>query len=190
MKKALAFILTGAIPYFGSSQQFTGYNYDNYAGVPGMVQNPAMLAGSKYKVNVNLFSVSALAGNNAWEVKKSKLFNFDFSDMSEGVDYFKSSNNDKKNLWVNTDVLGPSVMVTINRKNSIGFFTRARTLANEYNLSDRSFRFINDDDGFYNTNIQEENVQMKAHAFGEAGLSYGHIVYQDPQQLIKVGITG
>jgi outer membrane protein OmpA-like peptidoglycan-associated protein len=190
MKKALAFILTGATPYFGFSQQFTGYNYDNYAGIPGIVQNPAMLAGNKYKVNVNLFSVSALAGNNAYEFKKSKLFNFDFSDMDEGVDYFKSSNNDKKKLWVNADVLGPSAMITINPRNSLAVYTRARTLVNEFNLSDRSFRFINSDDGFYDTNIQEENVQMKAHAFGEAGLSYGHIVYQDQQQRIKVGITG
>jgi outer membrane protein OmpA-like peptidoglycan-associated protein len=189
MKKALAFTLVGAIPYFGFSQQFTGYNYDNYAGVPGMVQNPAILAGSKYKMNVNLFSVSALAGNNAYEFKKSRLFNFDFSDMNEGVDYFKSNNNDKKNLWVNADVLGPSAMITINPRNGLGIYTRARTLVNEFNLSDHTFRFINSDDGFYNTNIQEENVQMKAHAFGEAGLSYGHIVYQDQQQLIKVGIT-
>jgi outer membrane protein OmpA-like peptidoglycan-associated protein len=190
MKKALAFTLIGTVPVFGFSQQFTGYNYDNYAGVPGMVQNPAMLPGNKYKVNVNLFSVSGLAGNNAYEVKKSKLFHFDFSDMTEDVDYFKSANTDKKNLWINTDVLGPSVMVTINPKNGIGFYTRARTLVNEFNLSDRSLRFFNSNDGFYNTNIQEENLQMKAHAFGEAGLSYGYTVYQDPQQQIKVGITG
>src|SRR5688572_2789958 len=140
MKKALAFTLVGAIPYFGFSQQFTGYNYDNYAGVPGMVQNPAILAGSKYKMNVNLFSVSALAGNNAYEFKKSRLFNFDFSDMNEGVDYFKSNNNDKKNLWVNADVLGPSAMITINPRNGLGIYTRARTLVNEFNLSDHTFR--------------------------------------------------
>lgn len=191
MKKALAIALVGAIPICSFSQQFTGYHYDNYAGVPGMIQNPAMLAGSKYKMNINLFSVSGLLGNNAYEIKKKNIFSFDLSDMKEGTDYFKSANTDKKNLWVNVDILGPSVMITTGRKSGLGLYTRARTLINEFNLSNHSFRFFNSsNDAYYNTNIQESNLQLKAHAFGEAGLSYGRIVYNDEQHLFKAGITG
>jgi len=38
----------------GFSQQFTGFSVDNYAGINGVLENPAYLAASKYKVSANL----------------------------------------------------------------------------------------------------------------------------------------
>src|SRR5690349_20251582 len=99
MKKSLVLGLISTVPLFGLSQQITGFSYDNYSGVHGMVQNPAYVAGSKYKVNVNFFSLSMHAGNNAYELKNSNFRNFKFSDLEENTDYFKSGNTDKKNLW-------------------------------------------------------------------------------------------
>ncbi|HEX6428651.1 MAG TPA: hypothetical protein VF008_13240, partial [Niastella sp.] len=112
MKKSLALGLISCVPLFGLSQQFTGYTYDNYSGVHGMLQNPASVAGSKYKVNINFFSISALAGNNAYELKNDKFKKFDFSNLKENEDFFKSGNTDKKSLWMNTDIMGPSFMFT------------------------------------------------------------------------------
>lgn len=190
MKKSLALGLISCAPLFGLSQQFTGYTYDNYSGVHGMLQNPASVAGSKYKVNVNLFSISTLAGNNAYELKNDKFSKFDFSDLTENQDYFKSANTDKKNLWLNTDIMGPSFMIATGLKSGIGFHTRMRTLGNVSNLSDKTFRFFGNDSAFYNTAIQEDNLQLKAHAFAEAGLTYGRIIYSSPHHLLKLGITG
>jgi outer membrane protein OmpA-like peptidoglycan-associated protein len=189
MKKALALLL-GCAPFLGYSQQFTGYTYDNYSGIPGILQNPASVSGSKFKVNLNLFSLSVAGGNNAYELKSDRFRNFDFSDMDEGKDYFKSSNTDSKKLWLNTDIIGPSLLITTGRKSGITLHTRMRTLVNEYNLSDKTFRYINTDDGIYNIPIQEENVQVKAHSFGEAGLTYGRTVYISPVHVVKWGITG
>jgi outer membrane protein OmpA-like peptidoglycan-associated protein len=190
MKKRLVLGLISCVPLFGLSQQFTGFTYDNYSGVHGMLQNPASVAGSKYKVNINFFSMSALAGNNAYELKNSNFKSFDFSDLEENRDYFKSGNTDKKNLWMNTDIMGPSFMFTSGKKSGIGLYTRARTIVNQFNLSDRTFRFFGADDALYNTDIQEENLQLKAHAFAEAGLTYGRIIYNAPNHLVKMGITG
>src|SRR5690349_12071835 len=110
MKKCLALGLVSCVPLFALSQQFTGFTYDNYSGVHGVLQNPASVAGSKYKVNINLFSMSALGGNNAYELKKDKFSHFDFSSLEENKDFFKSANTDKKQLWLNTEILGPSFM--------------------------------------------------------------------------------
>lgn len=189
MKKSLVLGLISCVPLFGLSQQFTGYTYDNYSGVHGMVQNPASVAGSKYKVNVNWFSLSALAGNNAYELKNDKFKKFDFSDLDENVDFFKSTNTDKKSLWLNTDIMGPSFMVTTGKKSGMGLYTRMRTLMNVYNLSDQTFRYFGNGDAIYNTGIQENNLQVKAHAFAEAGLTYGRIIYSSPHHLLKMGIT-
>jgi outer membrane protein OmpA-like peptidoglycan-associated protein len=190
MKKSLVLGLISCVPLFGLSQQFTGYTYDNYSGVHGMLQNPASVAASKYKVNINFFSISALAGNNAYELKNDKFKKFDFSDLEENKDFFKSGNTDKKSLWLNTDIMGPSFMFTTGKKSGLGLYSRMRTLVNEYGLSDKTFRFFGKDDAIYNTPIQEENVQLKAHAFAEAGLTYGRVIYNTPVHLLKMGITG
>ncbi|OQP64311.1 hypothetical protein A3860_20270 [Niastella vici] len=190
MKKSLVAGLISCVPLIGLSQQFTGYTYDNYSGVHGMLQNPASVAASKYKVNINWFSMSAMAGNTAYELKKDNFTHFKFSDLQENRDYFKSPNNNNKTLWMNTDILGPSLMITTGKKSGFGLYTRVRTLVNEFNLSDKTFRSFGNDSAFYNTTIQENNLQAKAHAFADAGLTYGRIIYSSPNHLLKMGITG
>ena len=190
MKSALTLIACSCIATTVFSQQYTGYAYDNYAGTQSVVFNPAMVAGSKYKVDINLASVSFLAGNNAWELDKKKMFRFDLSGLREGTHYFKSANTDNKKLWMNTDILGPSFMMSIGAKNGIALTTRLRTVANEYNLSNNTFQFFNSDGGLFDTDINEENVQLKAHAFAEAGLTFGRIIYQNETHVLKAGVTG
>ncbi|OQP47424.1 hypothetical protein A4H97_07975 [Niastella yeongjuensis] len=191
MKKSLALGLISCVPLFGLSQSIVGYPYDNYSGVHGMLQNPASVAGSKYKVNINFFSFGTVAGNNAYELKNDKVKKFDFSDLKENEDYIKSANADKKNLWFNTEILGPSFMFTSGKKSGVGLYTRARMLFNEFNLSDKTFRFFGSgNDGIYDQNIQESMLQVKAHAFAEAGLTYGRIIWSAPHHQLKMGITG
>jgi outer membrane protein OmpA-like peptidoglycan-associated protein len=189
MKKNVALVLISCIPLIGFSQQFIGYTYDNYSGIPGVLQNPSSVAGSKFKVSFNVFSISALAGTNAYEIKSDNVHHFKFSGMEEGKDYFKSSNTDKKKLWMNTDIIGPSLMITTGKKSGISLYTRMRVLVNEFNLSDKTFRYFNADSGLYNIPIQEQNLQVKAHAFAEAGLTYGRIIYNSPVHVVKAGIT-
>ncbi|MBO9198748.1 MULTISPECIES: DUF5723 family protein [Niastella] len=191
MKKSLALGLISCVPLFGLSQSFIGYQYDNYSGLQGMLQNPANVAASKYKVNINFFAFSTTAGNNAYELKNDKFKKFKFSDLTENQDYFKSGNTDKKNMWFNTDILGPSFMFTSGKKSGVGLYTRARTLINEFNLSDNTFRFFGKgNDAFYDQTFQESNLQFKAHAFAEAGLTYGRIIWSAPHHLLKMGVTG
>ncbi|MBS1565354.1 MAG: OmpA family protein [Bacteroidetes bacterium] len=187
-------LLTGVFSFMltaGFSQQFIGFNVDNYAGVNGVTENPAYLAASKYKVYVNLAAFNVLGGNNAYELEKSRMFNLNFSNLKDGNGAFKSDNTDKKYLYFNTEILGPSFMANIGSKSAVGLFTRVRVISNEYNLSNGTFRLLgNSDPSFYNLNIQEENLQVKMHAFGEAGLSFGRILYNNGKHFIKAGITG
>src|SRR5687768_8912369 len=113
MKKPLLLLAVGFMAITAFSQQYTGYVYDNYAGTQSVLFNPANVAGSKYKIDFNLVSASVLAGNNAYELDKKKLFRFDLSDLREGTHYFKTDNTDKKKLWLNSDIMGPSFMMTL-----------------------------------------------------------------------------
>jgi len=190
-KSTLFLLLTTFVCLTAFSQSFIGYGYDNYSGVNGMILNPGTLADSKYKVNVNLFSISALAGNNAYEMDRSRLFGLHFSNLAEGKGFYKSTNTAFKYIYSNVDILGPSATITLTPKDGLGLLTRVRALGNEYNLGDPLFRLTgNADPNFYNMNIVNRSLQVKATAFAEAGLSYGRVIVKNDHEEIKIGITG
>src|ERR1700757_5080918 len=103
LKKSAALLLAASLTLTAHSKSFIGYGYDNYSGVNGVLLNPGSLADSRYKVNVNLFAVSALAGNNAYEMDRSRLLGFHFSNMVEGNGFYKSANTAYKYAYFNTD---------------------------------------------------------------------------------------
>lgn len=190
-KSVALFLLLTVYRLTAFSQSFIGYGYDNYSGVNGMILNPANLADNKYKVNVNLFAISALAGNNAYEMDRGRFFGFKFSHLNEGDGFYKSSNTAYKYIYTNLDILGPSATITLTPKDAIGLTTRLRVIGNEYNLGDPLFRLTGiTDPNFYNVNIENRSLQVKANAFAEAGLSYGRVLFRDERNEFKLGITG
>jgi outer membrane protein OmpA-like peptidoglycan-associated protein len=190
-KKSVVFLFGILMCLTAASQSFIGYGYDNYSGVNGVLLNPATLADSKYKVNVNILAVSAYAGTNTYELDRSKLFGLHFSNLSEGNGYYKAPNTDYKYAYFNTDILGPSAMVSLTPKDAFGIVTRMRTVGNEYNLSNSLFQLLgNPNPDFYNTNIINRSLQMKVNAFAEVGVSYGRVLMKDDHSELKIGITG
>jgi outer membrane protein OmpA-like peptidoglycan-associated protein len=192
MKKSVyALLLLTFVRLTAFSQSFVGYGYDNYAGVNAMILNPGSIADSKFKVNVNLFSISAMAGNNAYEMDRSRLFGFHFSNLAEGNGFYKSSNTDYKYIYTNLDILGPSATITLTPKDALGLTTRLRVIGNEYNLGDPLFRLTgNADPNFYNIDIENRSLQVKVNAFAEAGLSYARVLFKNNKEEMKLGITG
>ncbi len=173
------------------SQSFAGYGYDNYAGVNSMILNPSSIADSRYKVNVNIFSISALTGNNAYEMDRSRLFSLKFSHMNEGEGFYKSSNTANKYFYTNVDILGPSATISLTPKDAIGITTRLRVIGNEYNLGDQLFRLTGEaNPNFYNMNVENASLQVKANAFAEAGLTYARVLWRDEKSEFKLGVTG
>lgn len=173
------------------SQSFAGYGYDNYAGVNSMILNPSSIADSRYKVNVNIFSISALTGNNAYEMDRSRLFSLKFSNMNEGEGFYKSSNTANKYFYTNVDILGPSATISLTRKDAIGITTRLRVIGNEYNLGNPLFRLTGEaNPNFYNVNVENASLQVKANAFAEAGLTYARVLWRDEKSEFKLGVTG
>jgi len=190
-KRYTLFLLLTCLYLTASSQSFIGYGYDNYAGVNGLILNPGTLADGKYKVNVNLFAISGLAGNNAYEIDRSKVFGMKFSNLSEGNGYYKSNNTAVKYLYLNTDILGPSATINLTSKDAIGLITRMRIIGNEYNLGNSLFQLLgNTNPNFYNVDVMNPSVQMKVNAFAEAGVSYGRVLMKSAHSEFKVGITG
>jgi outer membrane protein OmpA-like peptidoglycan-associated protein len=190
-QKSVVFLLGMLVCMTAYSQSFIGYGYDNYSGVNGVLLNPGVLADSKYKVNINLFAVSAFAGNNAYEIDRSKLLGFHFSGLKEGNGYDKVANTDFKYLYFNTDLIGPSATINLTKKDAIGIITRMRTIGNEYNLGNPLFQLLGTaNPTFYNTSILNRSLHAKVNAFAEAGVSYGRVLMKTDHAEVKLGITG
>lgn len=190
-QKSVVFLFGILLCLSATSQSFIGYGYDNYSGVNGILLNPGTLADSKYKVNINIFAASAFVGNNAYEMDRSRLLGLHFSGLSEGNGYDKVANTDYKYLYFNTDILGPSAMVSLTSKDAFGIITRMRTIGNEYNLGNPLFQLLGQaNPAFYNMNIINRSLQAKVNSFAEVGFSYGRVLMKDDHSELKIGITG
>ncbi len=192
MKKLLllSFVLlcVGAV----NAQDFLGYNYSNYQTVGGMVFNPASIAGSRYSVNVNIFSFNLGAINNGYELRKKSIFDGNLDNMEEGVDFFKIDNSAKKNMFFNVDMLGPSFMVDLGPKaGAFGVSSRVRFIVNEKNLDNDIFQLFGDANAnYFGVPYTQDNLMVDAHGFADIGLTYARVIWQNEQHTVKGGFTG
>ena len=172
------------------AQDLIGYNYNNYIGVNGIVSNPANIAASRYKFHMNLLTVNAYAGSNAYEFSSKKFFKLQTSNWQEGVDFRKITTDEKKNAWTNLDILGPSFMVNLKTKGALGVTTRFRTIVNAYNFSSGSFNTIgNVDTAVFGKDFSEKNVWMNASSLADVGITYAKIFKNANKNFLKGGFT-
>ncbi len=185
---SIAIILSVLSVYPSFSQTNIGNTIDTYAGVNSLLMNPANVSGSKTKLEINIFSVSAFVGNDYLSVDFNDLKNigngFDFdSDVSK-------TPTEQNNFFGNVDLLGPSVMFRLNDKSGLGINTRVRTFFNLNNISGLFYESISE--GFdLQTDFQTEmnNLSGTVHAWGEVGVTYGRIIFEDETHRLKLGTS-
>lgn len=168
-----------------NAQSYLGYVPDNYAGVQGVLFNPASIADSRFKANINLFSLSTSVANDAYGVSLSDALksSFDFDTQA------KKSFSTKNNAVLNTDIMGPSVMFNIAPKHSLAIYTRARAFANIIDVNGQVINDITKDNknSFPTANLGSPNAV--GNSWGEIGISYATVLYQQGQHFLKGGIT-
>ncbi len=144
MRKAFIYLVIIACSLFGQpstlmAQHFTGATVGSYAGVTNTLTNPALLSNSRYYLDVNVFSgVSFIHNNYAYLSQDEYRFsNF----LLPGYDYpmhnkeygqgerpaYTVENKNRKNLHMNSRIMGPSVMVAVN-DHTFAFQTNFRTV--------------------------------------------------------------
>ncbi|MDP3359680.1 MAG: DUF5723 family protein [Lutibacter sp.] len=170
------------------AQSYFGYTLDNYSGIHGVTINPANIVDSPFKADINLVSASFFGGSDYLSIniqdilKAEEGFSFD--------DNVKKFPKDDNNFFLNADILGPSFMFNINKKSSIGFTSRVRTVLNINNINGELYESLAD--GFDETNDFDLNIKDfngTIHAWAEVGLTYGRILIKNEQYLLKGGIT-
>ncbi|MEO7979185.1 DUF5723 family protein [Flavobacterium sp.] len=185
MKKRIYLSLFSIASFcMANAQSYLGYTPDNYAGVQSVLSNPASIADSRFKADINLFSVSSTVGNDLYGVKIFDVFKNGYDFDLEAKNNFSNANN----AFSNVDVMGPSVMFNITPKHTLAIYTRARGFAN---VIDANGQVINDitKDNKTDFNGVLGSPNAVGNSWGELGISYAAFLYQRGEHFLKGGIT-
>jgi len=168
------------------SQSYIGFLTDNYSGVHSVINNPANIADSRYKVDINLVGISAFAGNDYYGFNFSDLLGSDYSLESDATTFLKDQNN----IGGNLDVLGPSFMFNINRKNSIALFSRARVFfgVNEVN-GEILGNIANGFEDRTDFSADQGNLFFSSNGWAEVGLTYATVLMNRDEHFLKGGVS-
>lgn len=172
------------------AQNFPGYSTGNYTGVNGVFANPANIADSRYRWDVNLFSIGMLVGNN------NASFGLKDLGSSFNGDSLRNKLTGKgagyTSAVVNMEVRGPSFMFNLGKKMAIAFTSRARVMVNMKNIDGQLVdQFLNTNSNSslpYNFSTPSDNI-INVNAWSEFGVSLARVLVDEGPVYFKGGLT-
>lgn len=177
---------------YAQAQSFAGYHNSNYAGIYGVLTNPASAAGSRYKWDVNIIGADVRAGNTYGSIPKSNIFNPPKKWVRD-VDYFlDTASSNRQYGWGSGEVLMPSVLYSIDEKQAVAFTWRVRGVANAGNVETVIANFFGIDypnPRYVGRNFHVDYGSVFFHSWNELGLSYSRVIKDDVTSRWKAGIT-
>lgn len=191
MKSRLTSCLAALCLFFNGiaqAQSYIGHTTDNYSGIHGVLVNPASVVDSRFRTDINLFSVSTFAGSDYFALdldaalESEDGFNFD--------ETLKRSPKDDNQFFLNVDVLGPSFMFNLNPKSSIALSSRVRAFLNYNNINGMLYQSIENgfqEDQDYDFSMNDFSGTI--HVWSELGLTYGRILVNNESNMLKGGVT-
>lgn len=182
------------------TQDFLPFANNNYGGVNNVFLQPASIADSRFIVDINIAAIGLSVNNNFASISRDAMFNpqsfMDEIDSNGVTDNkylrFDKNNGKDKSAYVNINVIGPSFMFSINRKNSIAITSRFRTIVNIDNVNEDAVNIALDPT---NTNplmgqrLNNVNFSMQQSSWVEYGLSYGRVIFDAKKHALKAGVT-
>lgn len=164
------------------AQGFAGFKAGKNTGVNGVFYNPASIAGSNFKWDVNLGGAHAewgLAGSSGTDTIFTK-----------GVKNIQTAQlvteSFKNNGYLNADVFGLSAMLSLTPQSSIALTTRYRLLGNLY---DDGTRITNNEKDSLFTYTGDGFQKAAVNAWSETGLSFATVISKTSSHTISAGIT-
>jgi len=183
--------------YSATAQQFIGNSLSTYTAIHNVPYNPAWVANAETEgAAAHLFSISALAGTNAFKFNKKWLLGGTPGKGVEKQDYVKDLNLGRKYMWGNVDVLGPAAYFNLKNKygikqHNIGIYTRYREIIRGGNIESSELKLIGDADNklFNNQLFHYKNAGFTFQSFAEIGFTYGQVLRNDEFSILKAGAT-
>ncbi len=177
-----------------TAQDWMGYHSSNYGGINNVGIQPASIADSRFKFNMNIIAVDVRASNN-YLILKNDGFGKLLSDSIRRGNFVESDKTGEKGAFGNLHVQLPSFMLTLSPKHAIGFSFRSRTMINADNIGPQVSEFIDkiESNQEFSIGLNEqfdiENLYAQAHSWAEYGFTYARVVVDEGDRFLKAGIT-
>lgn len=183
-----------------SAQDFLGLNTGNYAGITGVMLQPASIVDSRYKLDINLFSTGVNYANNYLLVDRNALLKFNsknFSDYKTFKEKYLSeaglSANEKAWATINSRIQVPlSFMATLNKKSAIALNIQSRTIVQGRNIpGDLAKMAYNgfEYDPTANPVLDASGFNVHALNWAEIGFTYGRVIFSSDKHFLKAAFT-
>ena len=192
MKHVYFFLFTLLVLSNIQAQDYMGLHTSNFAGLQRLGTQPASIADSRYKFQLNLISVSAYASNSYYSIPNADLQNFDL----EFDRLIRNSKSTDRGGMVSTEVMAPmSFMLTMSPKHALAISLRQRNMINIEGISPETTDFLDeiiDTDNFVIDQGQTfdiENMYFQVHSWAEANLTYARVLVDADEKFIKAGAT-
>jgi outer membrane protein OmpA-like peptidoglycan-associated protein len=201
MKRIFLIVFT-ALSVFGSqAQDLLGIGSSNYGGLSSVQINPANLADNRLKFEIQLFGTGFGVGNNFIGFKPSYLVreggltstSYPLLDPTPPTEDFTTANfEDNRRAFVYNNIYLPSLLISLNEKNSVSLSARARTYLNIDGVDEELYRFSYNSLNYpslYNTRITNEKLSIQTMSWMEYALGYGRVLIDKEKHFLKAGVS-
>jgi hypothetical protein len=187
---ALLSLCMGSYVAAHAQQDLAGFRTGNYTGVNGVFSNPANIADSRYRWDVNIIGINANVSNNQADFSLKdlgKTFNDDdITDKLFGKEAGPTSG------LANVAAHLPSFMVSVGPKMAFAFTARARVLANitdmDGTLVDKISN-VGEIDNLPYSISSNSNMRVNVTGWTEMGISFAREAYVTGHHYFKAGAT-
>ncbi len=181
-------------------QDFLGISTGNYAGVTGVLLQPASIVDSRHKFDINIFSTGARYSNNYFLLDRNVILKFNKNNFDDYAT-FKANYLSQASLPAGESVffnitnrtqLPLSFMATLSKKSAIALNFQSRSMIQGRDITqDLAGMAYN---GFFdprlnNTAVNASGVSINALNWIEAGLTYGRVLYDNDRHFLKAAFT-
>lgn len=184
------------------AQENIGMSSGNYAGVTGVWYNPASIADSRYKFDINIIGINSYFNNNYLLVKngafvrrlfRKEPYNGSFDAVKNDLLQEQLPVNGKVYGRVESNIHFPlSFMATTGKRSAIAITMNNRTINKVDNLNTdlaRSFFGELRDSTLYGKNMQLDSTQYNFLNWQEVGFTYSRVMMSSKHHLLKMGVT-
>lgn len=197
----ITIILSTSVSSFLHAQEQLGLQVERYSGINSIYLNPSANTISPLKWDINLVGVGVFADNNyayiqdasAIKLLKNRNSTIEYIGDLEGspdpnalyADFF--DNQRKKSVYVNTKILGPSFMVSMNG-HSFGVFTNVRTMSSAQKAP-AALGYYELEQQIEDQVFQVNKFQVASMAWSEIGVNYAATILRNNFGELAVGAS-
>jgi outer membrane protein OmpA-like peptidoglycan-associated protein len=188
-------ILVLLMTSFVKAQGLLGIHQSDYNGLHSLYAQPANSTDNRYKLDVNFLGMNVMVYNNFLSLSAANVWKVIGGAADENLwenDVSKRFNGKPKSVFINTEVMLPSVMVALNEKESIAFLWRNRTYMNVDGIDDPLAKLAIDDFGtqdLWLQSLQNEYLSIQTMSWVEYGFNYSRVMYDEGEHFVKAGTT-